>query len=69
MRLNNYVHIEIYIYDKKVKLKNLKIINTVRTYAHMEHVVGPSYTFNTSGECEEICLNMIQCMAYTYEVV
>ena len=35
----------------------------------MEGTVGPLYTTETAEECENICIGMLKCMAYTYEVV
>ena len=40
-----------------------------RTFAFMEGTVGPLYNTETVEECQNICVQMTKCMAYTYEVV
>ena len=47
----------------------LKITYAARRFPFMEGTVGPLYTTETAEECENICIGMLKCMAYTYEVV
>ena len=54
---------------RKKFAKLLKMTHAARTFAFMEGTVGPLYNTETVEECQNICVQMTKCMAYTYEVV
>ena len=49
--------------------KIIRIICAARTFLFEEGTVGPLHTTETAEECQDMCIENIKCMAYTYEVV
>ena len=47
----------------------LRINYATRTFLFEEGTVGPLHTTETAEECQDMCIESIKCLAYTYEVV